>query len=101
MYEDKDKVVILAQVPGLGQDQIRIEAHQDTITISGERRVDVPEGYAVHRNERAPFKFARSFGLPCRVDLERTTAQVNNGLLTVSLPKHAEAKPREITVVAK
>ena len=45
-------------------------------------------------------RFARSFTLPCRVDPERTVAVVQNGVLTVTLPKAAEAQPRQITVKA-
>ena len=87
MYETRDNVILMAQVPGMSEDQIRIEAHDDTLTITGERSVELPEGYAVHRSERQPYRFARSFGLPCRVDLEHTTAQVKDGLLSTGEAK--------------
>jgi HSP20 family protein len=92
--------VIHAQVSGLSEDEIKIKATQDSVTVSGRRATKAPEGYAVHRRERATADFARSFALPAKVDLERVTANVNDGLLTIVLPRRAEDQPRSITVKA-
>lgn len=77
---------------------IQIDAHPDALTITGERMPDAPEGYRIHRQERRPGRFSRSFGLPCQVDLEKTKATLHNGVLTVTLEKHAAVQPRQIQV---
>lgn len=101
LYDTGNEVVAVLEVPGLVEDDIRIEAHQDALTVTGERKLPPHEGVTVHRAERSPGKFSRSFGLPTRVDLERTTAKLKNGLLTITLPKHPEAQPKKITVAAE
>ena len=101
LYDSGDELVALLEVPGLGEDDIRIEAHQDALTVTGERKLRHPEGVTVHRSERSPGKFSRSFGLPCAVDLEKTTARLRDGLLTVTMAKHPEAQPKKIAVTGE
>lgn len=100
LHDTGSELVIHAAVPGLTEKDININAAGDVVTISGERKVEVPEGYSVHRQERGSVQFARSFALPCRVDLEKATASVKDGMLTVRLAKAEDAKPRQITVKA-
>lgn len=59
------------------------------LTLKGERKSEAPKGYAAHRRERAPVQFSRSFALPCKVDLEKTTALIKDGVLTVTMAKGA------------
>lgn len=94
-------LLLKAEVPGLTEKDIQLSIHQDVLTMSGERKRDVPEGYVVHRQERSPLKFARSFTLPCKVDPEKSTATLKDGVLTVTLPKALEAQPRQINVQVK
>lgn len=101
LHDNGKELVLLAEVPGLSEKEIRITGNQDMITISGERKSDVPEGYSVHRQERGAVRFSRSFTFPCKVDMERTSASVKDGVLTVTLAKAAEAQPRQITVRAE
>jgi len=91
-------LILTAEVPGLSEKDVQLTLNQDVLTIRGERNVQAPEGYTVHRQERSAVKFSRSFALPCRVDAERTSATVKNGILTVMLEKAAEAKARQIAV---
>jgi len=100
LYDSGAALVAVLEVPGLIEDDLEIEGHQDALTISGVRKTETPEGYKVHRNERRPGRFSRTFGLPCKVDLEKTTASLKNGVLTVTLEKAAEAQPKKITVSA-
>jgi len=99
--EDAASIALEADVPGLSEKDLVLTIHQDVLSLSGERRSDVPQGYVVHRQERAPVKFARSFTLPCKVDPEKSTATVKNGVLSVVLAKTTEAKPRQIVVKAQ
>jgi HSP20 family protein len=101
LYDHGNELVLRAEVPGMSQKDLQISATQDVLTLSGERRTEAPEGYSVHRQERGQVRFSRSFTLPCKVDVEKTSAAVKNGLLTVTLAKAAEAQPRQITVKAQ
>jgi len=92
------QLVLTAELPGLSERDVRLSLNQEVLTIAGERKNDAPEGYSVHRRERADVNFTRSFTLPCRVNAERTSASVKNGILTVTLEKSADAMPRQIAV---
>ena len=93
-------LVLEAEVPGLSDKDIQLTVTQDTLGLAGERKADAPEGYSVHRRERGHQRFARSWALPTKIDADRVAATVKNGVLTVTLPKAAEARPRQITVRA-
>ena len=66
--------------------------------MTAERKLTAPEGYAPRRQERASFRFSRSVALPVKVDPEKVTAAVKDGVLTVTLSKAEEARPRQIQV---
>jgi len=89
---------IEAEVPGLTEKDVTVSLHQGVVTLAGERRTPAPEGYVARRQERPNLKFTRSFELPYRVEAEGATASVKDGILTVVVPKAAEAKPRQIAV---
>jgi HSP20 family protein len=101
LYDHGKDLILHAEVPGLSEKDININANQEMLTISGERKSEMPEGYSTHRQERGQVRFSRSFTFPCKVDLEQTTASVKNGILTVTLPKAPESQPRQITVKAQ
>jgi HSP20 family protein len=98
VYDTGTALVLYADVPGMKDSDIKIEIAQDVLSLSGERKADAPEGFALHRRERAPVKFARSLALPCKVDVDKAAATVTDGLLTLTLPKTPEAQPRQIVV---
>jgi HSP20 family protein len=98
LRDTKDGFVLVAEVPGLTDSELQLSATQDSLTISGERKATAPQGYAVHRRERGDLRFSRSFALPNRIDADKVTAELKNGLLTVTMPRHPEAKPKSITV---
>jgi HSP20 family protein len=93
-------LVLEADLPGLSEKDVQLQIHQDVLTMSGERRQDVPQGWFVHRQERAPVKFSRSFSLPCKIDPEKSTASLKSGVLTITLAKATDAQPRQIAVKA-
>jgi HSP20 family protein len=94
-------LVLQADLPGLSEKDVQLQIHQDVLTMSGERRQDAPQGWFVQRQERAPVKFSRSFSLPCKIDPEKSTATLKNGVLTLTLAKVTEAQPRQIAVKAE
>ena len=101
LYDGGEELVVEALVPGLSDKEITVTCNQGVMTIAGERKDEVPEGYTVHRRERGAVRFSRSFSFPCEVDLEKTSASVKDGILTVTVAKAPEAKPRQITVKAQ
>jgi len=101
LRDTKDAFVLTAEVPGLAEGDINITATMDSLTLSGERKSPAPEGYAVHRQERGALRFARSFALPAKIDVEKITAGLKLGVLTVTMPKHPESQPKAITVKAQ
>lgn len=100
LHDTKEGFVLTAEVPGLTEGDVQISVTGDSLTIQGERKSAAPEGYAVHRQERGQLRFARSFAMPARVDVEKVTATVKHGVLTVLLPKHPDSQPKSITVKA-
>lgn len=98
--DDGTSYVLRADVPGLGENDVQISVAGNTVTLRGERQLEAPEGYSAHRRERAAVRFAKSFELPSRVDAEKVTATLKHGVLTLTLPKAAEAQPRQISVKA-
>jgi len=97
--EDKDRIVLTAELPGFKEDQIEIQMEGGVLTLRGERRFeDEKEGRNFHRVERSYGQFVRSFTLPNNVDREKIKASFQNGLLEIALPKREEAKPRQIQI---
>jgi HSP20 family protein len=64
LVDEGGKLVLMAAVPGLSERDLKLTLNQEVLTISGERKVEAPEGYSVHRRERANVTFTRSFALP-------------------------------------
>jgi len=101
VFDSGDSLVLTADVSGLTEKDIEVSIHQDTLTLSGERKRPDFSGYSVHRQERRGLRFSRSFALPCPIDTEKAKAQVRDGVLTISLGKVPEAQPKRIAVVAQ
>jgi HSP20 family protein len=101
-YEDKEGFTLTCDLPGLGQKDVRLNLDKDTLTISGTRRIefeDKRENY--QRIESAFGSFSRSFTIPATVDAEKISAHMENGVLSVRLPKREESKPKQIEVRIK
>jgi len=97
--EEKDRILITAELPGFQEDQIEIQTENGMLTLRGERRFEKEsEGRSYHRVERSYGQFVRSFSLPNNVDREKIRADFSQGLLKVELPKREDAKPRTIKV---
>lgn len=99
LYDGGNTLIAVMAIPGVHEKNLKVEAYQNVLTVSGERKVDVPKGYRFHRRERQTWNFTRSIGLPSEVDLERTSATLRDGMLTVTMEKHPEAQPKTISVV--
>lgn len=101
VYEDAQKVVLKLEVPGIRREDLDIRVEGRTLTVRGERKFESEEKEEnFHRIERRYGSFVRSFTLPATVDTESIDAQSNEGVLTISLAKKPEAKPKQIQVKA-
>jgi HSP20 family protein len=100
MYDKGNSLLLTAEVPGLQANDIQIQLENDVLTLSGERKSTAPQGYTAHRRERGGVSFTRAFNLPVKVDAEKTTATLKDGILTLELTKAPEAQRRQITVKA-
>jgi HSP20 family protein len=97
--EEKDRILLTAELPGFKEDQIQIQMEGGVLTLRGERKFEEEnEDRNYHRVERSYGQFVRSFTLPNNVDRENINASFHNGLLEVALPKREEAKPRQIRI---
>lgn len=98
VYEDKDNFVVKAEVPGMEKEDIDVNLHDDILSISGERKNEKLENAQTHRTERFFGRFQRTVNLPAPVAAEKVSGQYKDGILTITLPKAEEAKPKQIDV---
>jgi HSP20 family protein len=99
IYEDKERLILEAELPGMTSDDFDISVENNVITLKGERNFEKKtDGENYHRVERSYGSFTRSFTLPQSVTAEGATADFDNGVLKVSLPKREETKARKIEV---
>jgi len=102
LYEDKDELIVKVEVPGLKKEDIEVTLQEGTLTISGERKLDETRQEAqIHRTERFNGRFQRSIALPTLVAADKVKAAYVDGILTVTLPKADEIKPKQITISAE
>ena len=98
--EDGDRLVVEAEMPGFKKEDVDITLENQTLTISGERREEKKDqkeaGYLL--NERRYSRFLRSFTLPPTVNDQTVNAKLSDGVLTITLNKREETKPRKIAV---
>lgn len=102
IYEDEHSVIIKAEVPGIDQKEIEVRIEDNTLTLRGERKHNrevKKENY--HRVERYYGQFQRSFSLPVSIDQEHVKAVCDKGILTITLPKREDTRPKQINVEVK
>lgn len=99
IYENKDHIVLEAELPGMKQEDFDLSIENNVITLRGERKFEkTDEADNYHRVERSYGAFTRSFTLPHTVSAEGAAAEYNNGVLRVTLPKREETKARRIQI---
>jgi HSP20 family protein len=100
VYEDEDKLVVKAELPGVEKDDISVDLQNGMLTIKAERRCENEEkdGRTFYRREMVYGSFTRSFSLPPDVVAENVKAEHTNGVLTVEVPKPEARKPKQIKV---
>ena len=99
MYETKDALMVAAELPGLNEKDIHLSITGDVLSVRGERQWNQEvkqESY--YRGERWYGKFERSLPLPMPVQADKVTAKYRDGVLTITLPKVEEIRPKEIKI---
>jgi HSP20 family protein len=99
IYETENDIVLKAELPGVDPKDVEVRVEDSTLYLKGERKFQKEvkdENY--HRVERSYGSFARSFSLPNSINAEKVKAEYKDGLLTLTLPKREEAKPRTIKI---
>src|SRR5205823_262460 len=99
LVESDDHLLLRADLPGLGEDDVAIEIRDNTLTISGERKSEYErKERGWYRVERSTGTFSRSLALPDGVDADDVTAHFENGVLEVRIPKPEQRKPRRVQI---
>jgi HSP20 family protein len=99
VYEDGENVYVRAELPGMKREDIELSLHDGSLSLSGERKSEEKFNDAeVYRAERFFGRFQRTVTLPTPVATDKVKAQYKDGILTVTLPKAEEAKPKHIDV---
>jgi HSP20 family protein len=102
IFENADNIVLKAELPGVDPKDVEIRVEDNTLYLKGERKFEKEvkeENY--HRVERSYGSFARSFSLPNSIDADKVVADYKDGLLTLTMPKREEAKPKTIKIEIK
>jgi len=98
VWEDERNYFIEAELPGLRMEDVEVSIVGSELTLKGQRKEETVKEAIYHRRERGSGSFARSIRLPAAVDTAEVKATLQNGVLSVSLPKAKEAQPRKIEV---
>ena len=98
MHDTGDQFVLQAEVPDMSKDDIQIKIQGNYLEISGNRKTEVPEGYKAHRTERSASSFTRSFTLASDVNVDTVEAELDDGILSLKLPKVETAKVKQIEI---
>lgn len=99
LCEDKDNLYVKVELPGMKKEDIDVSLHDGSLSISGERKADAKhQETEVYRAERFFGRFQRTVMLPTLVASDKVKAQYQDGILSITLPKAEEAKPKQINV---
>ena len=99
VYEDEHNLVLKLEVPGVNEADLDVRLENQTLTVKGERKFEKEEKEEnFHRIERRYGSFERTFRLPATVDSDKAEAAYDKGILSISIAKRPEAKPKQIKV---
>lgn len=99
IHETKEAFEVVADLPGFDANDVDVSVQENTLTIRGERRrEEIKENETLHRVEREYGVFERSFSLPRSADAENIRATYKDGVLSLTVPKREEAKPRSLKI---
>ena len=100
VFENRDGITLLADLPGVPEDRLDIQIEADTLTIEGEIGLDVPQEIKAGHTDVGLSRYRRVFTLSKELDADQVSADLRNGVLTLRIPKAAHAQARKIAVQA-
>lgn len=100
VLEDADGITLHLDMPGVSHDRLAIHADKNTLTIEGDMQIAMPEGTEALYAEVHSTLFRRSFALSGELDVDKTEANIKDGVLTLRIPKRSEVRPRRVEVRA-
>ena len=98
VFQQGDDLVAIVEIPGVGKDELNIQAKNNTIRIAGRKNIEYPEGVSAHRRERLWGDFDRTIAVPMQIDADGIKAEYENGLLALFIPRAERDKPRTIQI---
>jgi len=98
VWEEGDTLKVDLEIPGVKLEDVEVAFDKGELTIRGEKKMDFQESVTVHRRERRAGSFTRTMTVPWEIKADEVTADLKDGILTVSLPKAEAAKPRKVAV---
>jgi HSP20 family protein len=99
IYENGENLVLKAELPGINPDDVEIRVEDNTLYLKGERKFEKEvKEQNYHRVERSYGTFTRTFSLPNSIDSDKVAANYKDGVLTLTMPKKEEAKPKTIKI---
>ena len=98
IHEDAHRITLWADLPGVARDRLNVHVQDGTLFIEGEALIDTPGGLRLHHAEIREPRFARAFSLSTDFDTSKIEANLNDGVLKLSIPRREEAKPRRVEV---
>ncbi len=98
VWSGSEGAIVTAEIAGVNSEGLDISVEGDTLTVSGERIQELPEGGKFQRHERGQGEFSRAIKLPFHADADNVTATFQHGILQVELPRLPEEKPKKIEI---
>jgi HSP20 family protein len=97
VFQQGDDILAIIELPGIDKNELRIQAKENTIRISGRKMINYPEG-SVHRRERTVGEFDRTLSLPVQLDPDAIKAEYRDGVLALFMPRAERDRPRSIKI---
>ena len=98
VWQKEDVILIRAELPGVNESDVEISVIGNTLSITGEKKKEEIKDAEYHRQERYYGKFSRTLTLPFHADAKKVEAHLSNGVLTVTVPRAEEDKPKKISI---
>jgi HSP20 family protein len=98
VFQQGDDLVAIIELPGVDRNELNIQAKGNTIRIAGQKSVSAPESGSAHRRERLWGSFDRTLTVPMQIDPDGITAEYNDGLLALTIPRSERDKPKNIRI---
>ena len=98
VWEEGETLKVEVEIPGVKLEEVDVAFNKGELTIKGEKKVEIKESATLHRRERLAGSFTRTMTVPWEIKADEVSAELKDGILTVTLPKAEAAKPRKVAV---